>query len=197
MASSRGVPPGAGRGRGKTVTEPPSALHHRYTPVRGIRSEPKTPGSKGQWWTAEGFAKYTAAYFEALSAFDFLVPASRTVDRLASLNVALTSVVEQATKLGLLGWQVNWDQNVQWALRFSRFGLSGYFLVNAMRTSPGGQPYRHVWKQLVGRFFIAKQGQPEKSDRSNRFSFQTKLRTILARPVFRSPGHRYFRHRTA
>jgi hypothetical protein len=118
------------------LAEPASALHHRFTPMRAISFEPIKPGSKTWWPTAKSFAFHSAAYVEALSAFDLLVRTSRTVEGLPPLTVALTGLVEHANKLGFLGWQVNWHQNVQWALRGSRFGLSGYSLIERYENLP-------------------------------------------------------------
>ena len=61
---------------------------------------------------------------------------SRASEHLGALRVALMKVLEQADKLSLCGWQVNFQQNVQWALRGSRFGLSGCSLVERYQNLP-------------------------------------------------------------
>ncbi len=48
----------------------------------------------------------------------------------------LMILIEAANKVALRGWDVNWRQNVQWALRGSRFGLSGYSLVERYENLP-------------------------------------------------------------
>ncbi len=111
------------------LSEAMSALTHPYLPSREIRLEPKAPGRKGWWLKADGFANSTEAYAGSLSAFDKVARTSRTSISLAALNVALMEVMEQANKLGFQGWVVNWQQNIQWALRGSRFGISGYSII--------------------------------------------------------------------
>lgn len=111
------------------LSEATSALTHPYLPSREIRLQPKAPGRKGWWLKADGFAISTEAYADSLIAFDKVARNSRTPISLAALNVALMDVMEQANKLGFQGWVVNWQQNIQWALRGSRFGLSGYSVI--------------------------------------------------------------------
>ncbi len=112
-----------------------STLSHEYLPSSEIRLRPRI-ASRKRWWPKIGFAEAHQMYMEALNAFDGMSRKTRRPEELADLSRGLMVLVEAANVLAVSGWDVNWRQNVQWALRGSRFGLSGYSLVERFENLP-------------------------------------------------------------
>ncbi|MBV7521147.1 hypothetical protein [Ensifer sp. ENS12] len=112
-----------------------STLSHEYLPSSEIRLRPRI-ASRKQWWPKTRFAEAHQMYMDALNAFDGMSRKTRRPEDLADLSRGLMVLVEAANALAVSGWDVNWRQNVQWALRGSRFGLSSYSLVERNENLP-------------------------------------------------------------
>ncbi|WP_143523720.1 hypothetical protein [Pararhizobium arenae] len=46
------------------------------------------------------------------------------------MNTSLMVVIEAANRLAFLGYRINWEQNARWALRATKYGLSGYAIID-------------------------------------------------------------------
>lgn len=66
-----------------------------------------------------------ARYAAQLEALVRVVRAPGTSGDLPSLSLALSQLINSANLLGIAGWHVNWEQNAQWAFKYSMFGISG------------------------------------------------------------------------
>lgn len=106
-----------------------SSLGHEYLPSSEIRLKPCISGQKRCWPKADRFPDLHQTYVEVLNSFDEAVRGPRRSGDMADLERALMVLIEAANTLAIRGWEVNWRQNAQWALRGSRFGLSGYSIV--------------------------------------------------------------------
>ncbi|WP_143565655.1 hypothetical protein [Sinorhizobium fredii] len=105
-----------------------SSLSQDYLPSLEIRFRPRVASHK-RWWPKACFADLCQAYVDGLNTFDGMVRNARRPEDMSELTPALMVLIEAAETVALRGWDVNWRQNVQWALRGSRYGLSGYSLV--------------------------------------------------------------------
>lgn len=106
-----------------------SSLDHEYLPSSEIRLKPSISTHKRWWPKAGDLPDLYRAYVDALSMFDQVARKTRRPEDLVGLTRELMVLIEAANRVAVRGWVVNWRQNVQWALRGSRFGLSGYSLV--------------------------------------------------------------------
>lgn len=105
-----------------------SALSHEYLPSSEVSFRPCV-ASRKRWWPNACPADLYQMYVDGLNSFDGMVRKTRQPKDLAELTRGLLVLIEAANAVGFRGWEVNWQQNVQWALRGSRYGLSGYSLV--------------------------------------------------------------------
>lgn len=105
-----------------------SALSHEYLPSSEVRFRPCV-ASRKHWWPKACPADLYQMYVDSLNSFDGMVRKARQPKDLPELTRGLLVLIEAANAVGFRGWEVNWQQNVQWALRGSRYGLSGYSLV--------------------------------------------------------------------
>ncbi|MBD9508175.1 hypothetical protein IB277_13560 [Ensifer sp. ENS07] len=105
-----------------------SALSHENLPSSEVRFRPCV-ASRKRWWPKACSADLYQMYVDGLNSFDGMVRKARQPEDLAELTRGLLVLIEAANAVGFRGWEVNWRQNVQWALRGSRYGLSGYSLV--------------------------------------------------------------------
>lgn len=71
-----------------------------------------------------------AAYVDSLLRLEKTARAAERSRDVNSLNTSLLIVIEAANRLGFLGYQINWEQNIRWALRATRYGLSDYAIVD-------------------------------------------------------------------
>jgi len=111
------------------LSESVAALNNEYLPSGEIRFTGGAVGRQRSWPKADHFADISQAYVDALSRFDKLVRNAVRQKDIAEPTRALMLLVEVVTTAAIRGWNVNWRQNVQWALRGSRYGLSSYSLV--------------------------------------------------------------------
>uniref|UniRef100_UPI003F499D26 hypothetical protein n=1 Tax=Ensifer adhaerens TaxID=106592 RepID=UPI003F499D26 len=105
-----------------------NSLSHKYLPSYEVRFRPRVT-SRERWWPNDCFADLQQLYVGSLNTFDVMVRNARRPESLPDLIRALRALIEAADAVALGGWDLNWQQNVQWALRESRYGLSGCSLV--------------------------------------------------------------------
>ncbi|MCY1302763.1 hypothetical protein D9M70_524430 [compost metagenome] len=138
-----------------------SALNHDYLPSSEVMLRPCVASRKRSWPTACSPDVYQM-YVDGLSAFDEMVRKARQPKDLAELTSGLFVLIEAANAVGFRGWEVNWRQNVQWALRGSRYGLSDYSLVEryenladritlSERLEIIGGPIFYMWARTSGK----------------------------------------------
>lgn len=105
-----------------------SSLSQEYLPSHEIKFWPRV-ASRESWWPKGDLADFYQAYVDSLNTFGGMVRTARRLEDLPNLTRALVALTETVDTVALGGWDVNWRQNAQWALRGSRFGLSGCSLV--------------------------------------------------------------------
>ncbi|KSV81784.1 hypothetical protein N183_14825 [Sinorhizobium sp. Sb3] len=119
----------------KLLVDALSTLNQEHLPSAEIRFRPRD-GSLRRSWPKACFVDAHQTYVDGLQTFDGIVRKARRPQDLTDLTRALMALIETANKIALGGWDVNWRQNVQWALRGSRYGLSGYWLVERYENLP-------------------------------------------------------------
>lgn len=105
-----------------------SVLSQKYIPSSEIRFRPFAASCES-WLPTACFAGLYQTYVDCLSTFYGEVRKGRQQENLTNLSRVLMSLIEAANTATLRGWTVNWRQNVQWALRGSRYGLNGCSLI--------------------------------------------------------------------
>lgn len=103
---------------------------HPYRASCDIRLQSTHQCNAQSWRMREDIGALQLAYFDALIRLEMEARVADKSRDLNPLNTSLTVVIEVANKLGFLGYRINWEQNVRWALRASRYGLSGYAIVD-------------------------------------------------------------------
>lgn len=113
-------------------SQPQGSLYeHPYRASRDIKLQSTQQWNAQYWRLRRDLGAAQAAYVSALIELEKTARAAEVSGDLVALNTALMVVVEAANKIGISGYTVNWEQNTRWALQASRFGLSGYAVVDS------------------------------------------------------------------
>ncbi|KQX43241.1 MULTISPECIES: hypothetical protein [unclassified Ensifer] len=138
-----------------------NTLNQEHVPSAEIRFRPRD-ASRRRSWPKASFVDAHQAYVDGLQSFDGIARRARGPQHLADLTGALFALIETANKIALEGWDVNWRQNVQWALRGSRYGLSDYSLVERYENLPDRTTLSERLETIGGPIFYKQKRKREK-----------------------------------